>query len=107
VTPYRLWTLFALIALMRYQTEPERDLPAQFACHEVPVTPTTTATLVPVGMLTLIGALDDALVRRFAVHKADFVTAAPSTSPGAETELTTKAKIADKKAVVSTAGSDA
>ena len=55
----------------------------------------------------MIGALDDGLVRRFAVHKADFVTAAPSTSPGTETEVTTKAKIADKRAVVNTAGSDA
>jgi hypothetical protein len=96
-----------LIALMRYQTVPERDLPAQLACHAVPVTPTMTATLVPVGMLTVIGALDDALVRRFAVHRADFVTAAPNTSPGAETEVTAKAKIAANSAVVSTAGSDA
>jgi hypothetical protein len=58
-------------------------------------------------MLTFDGALTDGLVRRFVAHRADLVTDAPSTSPGTETAVTAKAKIADRRAVVSTAEGDA
>jgi hypothetical protein len=107
VTPYRLLTLLALTAVMRYQAVPVSHFPAQLACQAPPDTATTTTTLVPAGMLTFDGALADGLVRRFVAHSADFVTDAPSTSPGTETAVTAKAKIADRRAVESTADGDA
>jgi hypothetical protein len=58
-------------------------------------------------MLTFAGALTDGLVRRFVVQRADFVTDAPSTSPGTDTAVTAKAKIADRRAVLRTAEGDA
>jgi hypothetical protein len=56
-------------------------------------------------METRVVELVDALVCRLIGHMATFVTVAPSTSLGSDTDATTKAKAADRRAVLSTAGS--
>jgi hypothetical protein len=63
-----------------------------------------TETFVPALMMTRTREVVEWFVRTFALHRADFTVVAPRTSPGIETELTTKknraATTAEAKRVV-------
>jgi hypothetical protein len=94
------------MALMRYQFLPERTLPEHVDRQYPPTTLATTDTVVPLGMVFRIRELEDALVRRFAVHIDTFDTVAPRASPGDETDTTANTSIADKADVRNTFARD-
>jgi hypothetical protein len=97
-------TLFPLMALIHTHVVPCLETPAQVARQLPPWTVVATETFVPVLIITRTGAVVEVLVRRFALHRATFADVAPRTSPGIDTELTTKknraATTADAKRVV-------
>jgi hypothetical protein len=91
-------TLFPLIAVIRTHADPCLDTPEHIARQWPPATVALTETLVPFLMITRTRALVVWPDRRFVLHRAVFVDVAPRTSPGIDTELTTKKKRAPRTA---------
>ncbi len=80
------------MALIRSHVEPCLETPAQVARQRPPATVALTETLAPFLTTTRTRALVEWPDRRFALHRAVFAVVAPRTSPGIDTELTTKRK---------------
>ncbi len=90
MTPYSDRALFPLTALIRTHDVPCLTTPAHVVRQLEPVTVAATVTLAPVRMTIRTRALVEGVARRLTWHKVVFAVVAPRTSPGIDTELTTK-----------------